>query len=200
MEKQFLPFLSVTGFLVFIAVVFIIAVLYSLYVKLIKQKNTVAEAFSGVDVQLKKRYDLIPNILVIANKFMEHERELLEGITALRSQAANLPADLSKANEKFEIDNKISSMMGQLRVQVENYPQLKADQTMIQAMQTYEEQEAHIAAARSFYNAAVKELNNSVEIFPSSLVAALIGIKSAPFIQAAEQERERVDASQYFTK
>lgn len=200
MEKQFIPFVDVKTFVIFIIVVFIIAIFYAIYVKLIKQKNTVAEAFSGIDIQLKKRYDLIPNILIIANKFMEHEKKLLEGITALRSQAANIPSDINHAQEKFELDNKITSMMGQLRVQIENYPQLKSDQTMMQAMHTYEEQEEHIAASRSFYNAAVKELNNSVEIFPSSLVAGIIGVKSAPFIQAAEAERQRVDAGQYFSK
>ncbi len=200
MEKQFLPFLNFGTILCTIAVIVIIALLYSLYTQLIQKKNSVAEAFSDIDVQLKKRYDLIPNILTIANKFMEHERELLTGITELRTQAANMPADMTQAREKFELDSRISSMMGQLKVQVENYPQLKSDQTMIQAMQTYNEQEAHIASARNFYNAAVKDLNNAVEIFPSSLIALLINIKQAPFIEATEAERQRVDAAQYFTK
>ena len=71
---------------------------------------------------------------------------------------------------------------------------------MIQAMQTYSEQEEHIAAARRFYNSAVKELNNAVEIFPSSLVAVMVGVKAAPFFEASEQERQKIDASSYFTK
>src|SRR5699024_5315832 len=104
---------------------------------------------------LKKRYDLIPNVLFIANKFMEHERGLLEDITKLRAQAAKLPADLSNAEQKIQLDGAIAGKMGQLMVAVENYPQLKSDQTMLQAMQTYNEQEEHIAAARRFYNSAV---------------------------------------------
>ena len=200
MEKQYVQFMDPTTIIILVIVLLVIIVLYSIYTGLIKKKNNVAEAFSDIDVQLKKRYDLIPNILTIANKFMEHERELFKKITELRTQAANMPADINQAGEKFRLDNEITSMMGQLKVQVENYPQLKSDQTMLQAMQTYNTQEEHIAAARNFYNSAVKELNNAVEIFPSSLVAVMLGIKQAPFIEASETERQRVDASQYFTK
>ncbi len=200
MEKQFVPFLQQGWSVPTIIIVAVLIILYILYVSLISKKNTVKEAFSSIDVQLKKRYDLIPNILFIANKFMEHERELLTNITKLRADASKMPADLNKAQEKIELDQKISSLMGQLMVSVENYPQLKSDQTMIQAMQTYSEQEEHIAAARRFYNAAVKDLNNAVEIFPSSLVAMIFNIKAMPFIEANETERQRIDASQYFTK
>ncbi len=200
MEKQYVPFMQQHDLLIpMIIVAAILIVLYLIYISVIQKKNNVKEAFASIDVQLKKRYDLIPNILFIANKFMTHERELLSGITQLRAQAAKLPADLANAREKIDLDNKISGMMGQLMVNVENYPQLKSDQTMLQAMQTYSEQEEHIAAARRFYNSAVKDLNNAVEIFPSSLVAMLLNIKQAPFFEANEQERQRIDASQYFS-
>ena len=199
MEKQFVPFMQSGISISTIVIIAIIIAIYLIYVSLIKKKNNVKEAFSSIDVQLKKRYDLIPNILFIANKFMEHERELLTNITKLRAEAAKIPADMTKAQEKIDLDSKISSMMGQLMVSVENYPQLKSDQTMMQAMQTYNEQEEHIAAARRFYNAAVKELNNAVEIFPSSLVAMIFSIKAMPFIEATETERERIDASKYFS-
>lgn len=200
MEKQFVPFFQSNVSISTIVIIAILVIIYLIYVSLIKKKNNVREAFSSIDVQLKKRYDLIPNILFIANKFMEHERELLTNITKLRSEAAKMPADMTKAQEKIDLDNKISSLMGQLMVAVENYPQLKSDQTMIQAMQTYSEQEEHIAAARRFYNAAVKDLNNAVEIFPSSVMALILNIKTMPFIEADETERQRIDASQYFTK
>lgn len=200
MEKQFVPFMQTGVSVPLIVIVALLILFYILYVRLIQKKNNVKESFSSIDVQLKKRYDLIPNILFIANKFMEHERELLTNITKLRAEAAKIPADINKAQEKIDLDAKISSMMGQLQVSVENYPQLKSDQTMIQAMQTYNEQEEHIAAARRFYNAAVKDLNNAVEIFPSSLVAMIFNIKAMPFIEANETERQRIDASQYFTK
>ena len=199
MEKQFVPYMLSDNTGVVITTVVVLFILWLLYVSVITKKNNMKEAFSSIDVQLKKRYDLIPNILFIANKFMEHERGLLTDITKLRAQAAELPQGYENAAQKMELDNKISTLMGQLKVAVENYPQLKSDQTMIQAMQTYSEQEEHIAAARRFYNSAVKELNNAVEIFPTSLVALLLGIKQAPFFEAAEAERERIDASKYFS-
>ena len=87
--------------------------------------------------------------------------------------------------------------MSQLIVSVENYPQLKSDQTMMQAMQTYSEVEEHIAAARRFYNSAAQELKNAVEIFPSSVFASAMGIKSVPFIEAVEAERKPINAADY---
>lgn len=176
MEKMFI---SGNMPLIIIAVV-VLVIIYGIYYSLIQKKNKVKEAFSSIDVQLKKRYDLIPNVLFIANKFMEHERGLLEDITKLRAQAAKLPADLSNAEQKIQLDGAIAGKMGQLMVAVENYPQLKSDQTMLQAMQTYNEQEEHIAAARRFYNSAVLDLNNAVEIFPSSMIAAMLNIKQMP--------------------
>ncbi|MBO8431196.1 LemA family protein [Spirochaetes bacterium] len=193
-------FLSNPGTLIMIVLgVLILLWAYSIYVSLIKKKNKAKEAFSSIDVQLKKRYDLIPNVLFIANKFMEHERGLLDDITRLRAQAAKLPAELSNAEQTLNLDKEITTKMGQLMVNVENYPQLKSDQTMIQAMQTYNEQEEHIAAARRFYNSAVLELNNAVEIFPSSLIASMLNIKQLPFFEVAnEAERQAIDASKYF--
>ncbi|MBQ8459376.1 LemA family protein [bacterium] len=181
--------------------IFIICMLYGIYVKLIKSRNKVKEAMSGIDVQLNKRYSLIPNILTIANKFMEHERTLFEDITKLRTQAAGIKSTTPESiSEKLQLDNQITSKMGQLLVSVENYPQLKSDQTMIQAMQTYSEVEEHIAAARRFYNSAVNELNNMTEIFPSSFVASLIGITSYPFFEADNEAKGEIHASDYFNK
>ena len=164
-------------------------------------KNKVFEAFSAIDVQLKKRYDLIPNILTIANKFMEHERGLLDDITKLRTQAVKIKSDFDNIANKIALDNEIKSKMGQLMVSVENYPQLKSDQTMIQAMQTYSEVEEHIAAARRFYNSAVLDLNNAVEILHSKWFAQKLGIKSElPYFEITEErERQSIDAKSYFS-
>jgi LemA protein len=129
---------------------------------------------------------------------MEHERGLMEEITSLRTKASGIRSDANTIGEKINLDNQIASKMGQLMVNVENYPQLKSDQTMMQAMQTYAEVEEHIAAARRFYNSAVNDLNNSVEIFPSSVIAGMCGIKAYPFFEAAEVARQEVNASAYF--
>jgi len=180
--------------------IFILSALYNMYVQIIKKRNNAKEAMSGIDVQLRKRYDLIPNILTIAAKFMEHEKGLMTEITELRTQAASIRSDADTIGKKIELDNAITSKMSQLMVNVENYPQLKSDQTMIQSMQTYSEVEEHIAAARRFYNSAVKDLNNAVEIFPSSLVAAMIGVRSCPFFETDEIARQPVDAGDYFNR
>lgn len=165
---------------------------YGIYSGLIIKKNKVQEAFSGIDVQLKKRYDLMPNIIAIAKKYMEHEREVFEKVTELRTQALALSKELSTASEKFQLDSQIQQLMKGIMVSVENYPQLKADQAMLNAMNAYSDIEEHIAAARRFYNSAVNELNNAVEIFPSSVFAGLLGISKQAYFQASEVERQPV--------
>lgn len=182
--------------LVFVCIVLLIW-LYGIYVSLIQKRNKVGEAFSSIDVQLKKRYDLIPNILTIAQKFMEHERGLIEDVTKLRTEVLSLSDNLESVNKKIELDNLIKDKMKQLLVSVENYPQLKSDQTMVTAMQTYNEVEEHIAAARRFYNSAANELKNAVEIFPSSLIAAIFNVKAVDFFTATESERKPINAQDY---
>ena len=181
-----------------VLVVFIIGCII-MYNSLVLKRNKVKESFASIDVQLKKRYDLIPNILTIAQKYMEHERELLENITALRAQAIQIPDKVENIGNKLQLDGQISKQMGQLMVNMENYPQIKADQTMIQAMQSYNEVEEHIAAARRFYNSAVLDMNNACELFPSSIFALIFNFKQVPFFKVEnEAERERIDAGQFF--
>ena len=184
----------IIGLIITAVVLFLV---YQMYASVIQKKNKVMEAFSSIDVQLKKRYDLIPNILTMANKFMEHEKGLFEEVTKLRTQAMSLPNDVNNIGQKLQLDSQIKSLMGQIMVAVENYPQLKSDQTMVTAMQTYNEVEEHIAAARRFYNSAVLELNNAVEIFPSSIIAASCGVTKQEFFQADEASRQAVNASDY---
>lgn len=180
-----------------IAAVVVVFWTYSIYVSVIKKRNKADEAFSAIDVQLKKRYDLIPNILTIAQKYMEHERGIMEEVTKLRTQVMGLSSNFENIDRKIALDGEISKKMGQIMVAVENYPQLKADQTMITAMQTYNEVEEHIAAARRFYNSAANDLKNAVEIFPSSLFARMLNIKAVDFFKANEQERQTVNASDF---
>lgn len=187
----------ITGFVTVVALVVLIA-LYNMYVQLIQKRNKVKEAMSGIDVQLNKRYSLIPNILVIAKNFMEHEKSLMEEVTALRAQAVGIRSTADTISKKIDLDNQIAAKMGQLMVNVENYPQLKSDQTMIQAMQTYSEVEEHVAAARRFYNSAVNDLNNSAEIFPSSIIASMINIRPYPFFEADAVAKQEIPAADFF--
>lgn len=169
---------------------------YFWYVSIIGKRNKAQEALSGIDVQLQMRGELIPNILTIAKKFMEHEKSLLAEITELRSGAEQA---YDKANPEAVKDHlaqaaQLQSKMGQLMVQVEAYPQLKSDQTMMTAMQSYNEVEAHIAAARRFYNATVTQLNNAVQIFPGNIIASMAGVQPLPFYDAPESVTAPVNA------
>jgi len=104
-----------------LALIVLMAV-YGMYVSVMKARNKTQEAFSSIDVQLKKRYDLIPNILKIAKKFMEHERGLMEEIVSLRSKAMGVSNDLSESEKKFALDKQINAKLGQIMVAVENNP------------------------------------------------------------------------------
>lgn len=169
--------------------------LYSLYTSVIRTKNTALEALSGIDVQLRKRYDLIPNVLTIAKKFMEHETELFGKITELRTKASQAPLG---SKEKFQAEAALDTQLKALMVNVENYPELKSDATMTQAMKTYNEVEENIAAARRFYNSSVKELKNLVEIFPSSLFASFAGkALELEYFETDVESKKPINASQY---
>lgn len=185
-----LNFTNMSYIILLIVIGVILVWAYGIYVSLIQKKNKVSESYSGIDIQLKKRADLIPNILAVAKKFMTHEATLLEDITKLRTQqqAASQNSE-AEIQEKLNIENQLSTKMSSLMVSVENYPELKSDQTMIQAQRTYSEVEEQISASRRFYNSAVNELNNAVEIFPSSFVASLLGIKARPLFEASEGEK-----------
>lgn len=173
----------------------LIALLYAIYVGLVKKKNDVKESASGIDVQLKKRYDLIPNMLKAAAKFMEHEKEIFSEVSKLREKAMNA----GSYEDKFKADAELSTVLKGFYARAEAYPELKSDATMVAAQQAMAETEEHIAAARRFYNSAVKEYKNALEIFPSSFVAQLMGLKDEyPFFEAEEEAKESIDVNEFF--
>jgi LemA protein len=176
----------------------LLIVLFFWYVSIISKKNKVLEALSGVDVQLKKRHNLIPNILKIAKKFMEHEEKLLTEITELRTevQKNNLKND-EQIKDRLKKEAELQGKLSDFFVSVENYPDLKSDQTMIQAQRTYNEVEEQISASRRFYNSAVNSLNTSIQIFPGSLIAKLIKVKEKPFFEVSEEVRQNIDANSF---
>jgi LemA protein len=174
-------------------------VLYSWYATIVKRRNRVAEALAGIDVQLTQRHDLIPNLLAIARKFMEHERALLDEIAALRSKAASFgnTTDPAATAGKFAAEGQLTAGLGRLFAVAENYPSLKSDGPMIEAQRGYQEVETNIAAARRFYNSAVGGLNNAIQIFPGPVLASLAGVAPPPpFFEASAAAREGVDAGQ----
>ena len=177
----------------------VVALFYALYVRLVTVRNKVKESAADIDVQLKKRYDLIPNMLQMAAKFMEHEKSLMTELTELRTKAM-ASTFVGSPKEKMELESLFNQKLNDFKISLENYPDLKSNQTMITAMQSMNEVEEHISAARRFYNSNVNSLKNAVEIFPGNIVAALVGINYAdtPFFEISEAENQPINSSDYF--
>ncbi len=166
-----------------------------LYNTLIKKRNEVENAFSGIEVQLTKRYDLIPNLVEAVKQYMQHEKSLLENITKLRVSAMN-PETAS--DMKLKLDNQISSGLGKIMVAVENYPDLKSNSTFIELQKSLNEVEEQLSAARRTFNAMVTDYNNSIEMFPSSIMASFMGLRRRELFIAPEEAKKRVDLKKMF--
>lgn len=174
--------------------------LYGWYVAIVAARNRVGEALGGIDAQLQQRHDLIPNVLAIARRFLQHEASLLEEITALRAKAQPQigQRDFQAIADKFETEAALAADMTRLFALAENYPQLTSSGPMIEAQRTYREVEASIAAARRFYNNAVNSLKTRVETFPGPVVSGLAGVAVLPpFYQAADEARSPVMAADH---
>lgn len=166
-----------------------------MYNSLIFKKNQVSNAFAGVDVFLKKRYDLIPNLVSTVQTYMQYEKNLLTEITSLRARAVS--GQVSDT-EKIDIDNKISKALRGIMVAVENYPDLKANQNFMHLQSTLNEVEDQISVARRTFNAAVIDYNNAVEMLPTSIVAALMNFKVKKVFEIAEDERTKPEVKELF--
>ena len=185
-----------TSLIVIIVVVAIfLLILISLYNGLIRKKNEVDNAFGGIDVQLKKRYDLIPNLIATVKQYMTHEKELLTKVTELRSKAVE--GNLSN-EEKVDVDNQITHAVKGIMVAVENYPDLKASDNFLNLQRTMNEVESQISAARRAYNAAVTDFNNGIQTFPGNMMAGMMGLTSKTVFEIPEVERENVNAADLF--
>jgi LemA protein len=179
--------------LIVVAVLALIALM--IYNGLIRKRNEVENAFGGMDVQLKKRYDLIPNIVSTVKQYASHERDLIEKVTQLRAQAVS--GNLSN-DEKVAVDNQISGAMKGLMVAVENYPDLKANENFMHLQRTLNEVESQISASRRAYNAAVTDYNNGVETFPANIMAGMMGFKRKQVFEIPETERANVNVKDLF--
>ncbi len=179
--------------LIVVAVLALIALM--IYNGLIRKRNEVENAFGGMDVQLKKRYDLIPNIVSTVKQYATHERDLLMKVTELRAQA--ISGNLSN-DEKVAVDNQISGAIKGLMVAVENYPDLKANENFMHLQRTLNEVESQISASRRAYNAAVTDYNNGVETFPANIMAGMMGFKRKQVFEIPETERANVNVKDLF--
>jgi LemA protein len=179
---------------VIIAVVAVLVLwVIALYNGLIRLRNRVKEAWSDIDVQLKRRHDLIPNLINSVKGYMQHERGLLEDITKARSQAmsaqqAGNTAELAKA------ESMLGGMLGKLQIAVEAYPDLKANQNVGQLMDELSDTENKIQAARRFYNGMVRDFNTKIEVFPNNFFANVLKFTKYEFFEIEDaKERENVE-------
>lgn len=179
---------------VLIAGVLYIVILYN---SLISKKNQVQNVFASIDALLKKRYDLIPNLVATVQKYMQHERGTLTEITELRAKA--ISGTLSD-DEKVDLDNKLTKTLGGIMVAVENYPDLKANQNFLQLQASLNEVEEQISAARRAYNAAVTDYNNAVEMFPTNILASMMNYQRKKVFEIPDAERQNVDVKDLFNK
>jgi LemA protein len=160
-----------------------------IYNRLVRLVNYVREAWSGIDVQLKKRHDLIPRLVETVKGYASHERTLFEVITSLRTQG--MSASSVKESETAEVG--LSKALGKLFVVVENYPELKASQNFLELQRELTDTEDKIQAARRFYNGNVRDFNIKIETFPSNIVAGMLNFTKREFFAAEESEKEVVN-------
>jgi LemA protein len=150
-----------------------------LYNGLVRKRNTVEEAWSGIDVQLKRRTDLIPNLVTTVKGYAAHEQSILEDIVRLRGQAQKAQG----VGETAQTQELLGQALGRLFALAENYPDLKANTTFLQLQSSLQEIEEQIQLARRYYNGAVREMNIAVEAFPSNLIANRFSFVKAEFFE-----------------
>ncbi len=161
----------ITGAVVFFGV--------TLYNRLVKRRNHVEDGWSGIDVQLKRRHDLIPNLVNVVKKYASHEQETLEKVINLRNAAQGRHTP----GEQGQDEQKLSHALSGLMVQVEAYPDLKANSNFIDLQKQLEKIEDGIQYARRYYNGAVREYNTSVQSFPSNIIANKYDFREAEFFE-----------------
>lgn len=180
--------LIIVGVVVFLALV--VAIWFvATYNKFVRLRNDVDEAFSTMDVYLKKRYDLIPNLVETVKGYAKHEKEVLENVMKARYNAMNS----SNANDKVRSENMLSSTLKSLFKVTENYPDLKADKNFTQLMNELSHVEDEIVNARKYYNGTVKIYNTKIDVFPSSIIARTFKFEKRNLFEVeAPEERKNV--------
>ena len=172
-----------------VAIIVLILIYFGVtYNSLVKLNNTVKEAFSTMDVYLKKRWDLIPNIVENVKGYAKHENSALKEIVELR----NSTYDSMSSDEKVDVNNKMSQKINKLMAIAEAYPDLKANENFRDLSEQLTKVEDDIANSRKYYNGAIRIFNNKVQMFPSNIVARILGFKEQKMFEVSENERENV--------
>lgn len=168
------------------------------YNRLVRLRNEIANAYAQIDVQLKRRYDLIPNLVETARKYISHERETLEAVIAARNQATTAAGEVRQRPTSAKVvgalavaEQALDGSLARLMAVVENYPELKADETLRELSEELTSTENRIAFARQAFNDAALDYNNAAQQFPTNLVAGVFGFKEAGMLQSTTHEAER---------
>lgn len=172
--------------IILVVVAVIVLWLIAVYNDLIKSRNRVDEAWSDIDVQLKRRYDLIPNLVETVKAYATHEKEVFEKVTEARSKAMQAQG----AEAKGQAENILSGTLKSLFAVAEAYPDLKASTNFLQLQSELTDTEDKIQASRRFYNGNVRDFNTKIQIFPTNLIANMLGFKKYEFFQIGTEEKE----------
>lgn len=173
-----------TGLIISIAIVVVIVIyVISIYNNLVKLRIRRENAFADIDVQLKQRHDLIPQLVNTVKGYMKHEEGVLTKVTEARSRAMNATG----IDDKIMAEKQLSTAMAGLRIQIEAYPELKANTNFMHLQAEISDIENKLAAVRRFFNSATKELNTAIQVFPNVIFAGMFGFKSAPMFDLGEE-------------
>jgi LemA protein len=173
---------------------FLVLVLILIYNRLVGRKNQVENASGSVDAMLKKRFDLIPSLVATVKQYAAHENEVLTKLTELRSRAGQPRGP----DENVALDRELTTALGRVLVIAESYPALQANQNFQQLQRALTEIEEQLSASRRTFNAAVTDYNDAVEMFPSNVIAGMIGYKRRQVFEIVEAERQRPDVAALF--
>ncbi len=175
--------------LILLIIIAVIAVwIIAVYNGLIKLKNRVDEAWSDIDVQTKRRYDLIPNLINTVKGYAAHEKQLFENVTAARTRAMGAGTAVDKA----QAENTLSQTLKSLFAVAENYPDLKANQNFLELQRELTDTEDKIQASRRFYNGNVRDFNTKIQVFPNNIIAGMLKFTAREFFEAEGEEKEPV--------
>jgi len=178
--------------LILLIILAVVAIwIISVYNSLITLRNRVDEAWSDIAVQLKRRYDLIPNLINTVKGYAAHEKELFEKVTEARTRAMGA----GSAHDKAEAENMLSGTLKTLFAVSENYPDLKANQNFLELQRELTDTEDKIQASRRFYNGNVRDFNIKIELFPNNIIAGILNFTKREFFEATNEEKENVQVS-----
>ena len=186
-------------FLIFLIclIILIFFIYWGIYNYLVEVKNNVSTAYANIDVQLKKRYDLIPNLVNSVREYMKYEKETLEKLISLRTKAVS---NKTQSGERLALDKEISQTIGSLMVSVENYPDLKANKNFLHLQETLNEVELSISASRRAFNSYVKQNNNVIDAFPFKYFVKNLDIQKVKYFEALLEEKEVPNIEELFNK